>query len=214
MATLDEDDAKQVERHAQSALICGEAFQRLAAEFIPRIGVIKETASQVMSNELGSLVACATNLGFAIELYLKALLTQLDLPVPKSHNLRTLYDKIPQPVRTLIESTYDTGLAYHEWQPHDRVSFTLAKGPLEEPRWDDRPKVSCALPELLARSRDVFQSWRYVFEFRQPEDSPYQFHQFEYGFLWCAAEAIRVEVTVRLRGTGETPPTNPLAGEP
>jgi len=202
------------ERHAQAALVCGEAFQRLAAEFIPKIGAIKQTSAQAMSNELGDLVACATNLGFAIELYLKALLTQLDLPVQQTHDLSTLYDKIPQPVRTLIESTYDTGLAYHEWQPHNRVSFTLAKGPVEEPRWDDRPKVSCALPELLSRSREMFQSWRYVFEFRQPEDNPYQFHQFEYGFLWCAAEAIRVEVTVRLRGTEHVPPTGSLPSEP
>ncbi len=92
MATLDEHK----ERHAQAALVCGEAFQRLAAEFIPRIGVIKETAAQAMSNELGDLVACATNLAFALELFLKALLSQLDLPVPKSHNLYILYDAIPQ----------------------------------------------------------------------------------------------------------------------
>lgn len=96
------------ERHAQAALVCGEAFQRLAAEFISRIRVIKEGTAQAMSNELGDLVACATNLGFAIELYLKALLTQLDLLVPKSHNLRALYDRIPQPVRALIEDVYDT----------------------------------------------------------------------------------------------------------
>ena len=89
----------------------------------------------------------------------------------------------------------------------------MAKGLLEKPQWDDY-KVSPALPDLLVRSSDLFQSWRYVFEFSQPEDSPYQFHQFEYGLLWCAAEAIRVEVTVHLRGTEETPPTNSLTGEP
>jgi len=203
---------EQKERDAQTALVCGEAFQRLAAEFLPRIGVIKETSAHAMSNELGDLVACATNLGFAIELYLKALLTQLDLPVPQVHDLRALYDAIPQPVRALIQDTYDT-----KWPeqlhhlPHHR--FTLAKGPLEEPQWDPY-KVSPSLPDLLARSKDIFQSWRYVFEFRQPEDSPYQFHQFEYGLLWCAAEAIKAEVTVRLRGMEKIPPTNQLAGEP
>lgn len=146
------------ERHAQAALVCSEAFQRLATEFIPKIGLIKETSAQAMSSELGDVAACATNLGFAIELYLKALLAQLNLTVPQTHDLRTLYDKIPQSVRTLIESTYDKGLAYHEWQPHKRVSFTLAKGPLEEPRWDDHPKISCTLPNLLSRSREMFQS--------------------------------------------------------
>ena len=198
------------ERDAQAALVCGEAFQRLAAEFIPRIAAIKEQPAQAMSNELGDLVACATNLGFAIELYLKALLTQLDLPVPQVHDLRALYDGIPQPVRALIEQVYDG-----EWPEQLRIlphtSFTLARGPLEEPPWDDY-KGSPALPDLLARSRDLFQSWRYVFEFSQPEHNPYQFHQFEYGLLWCAAEAIRVEITVRLRGMEEKPPTKPLPG--
>jgi len=207
-----EGKKEQKEYYAQAAFICGEAFQRLAAGFIPKIGVIKETSAQAMSNELGDLIACATNLGFAIELFLKALLTQLDLPVPKSHNLRALYDTIPQSVQTLIQDVYDM-----KWPeqlhllPHH--SFTLAMGPLEEPRWDVY-KVSPSLPDLLARSGDIFQSWRYVFEFHQPEDNPYQFHQFEYGLLWCAAEAIRVELMVRLRGMGETLSTNSSADEP
>jgi len=200
------------ERDSQAALVCGEAFQRLSEEFIPRIGTIKEDPSQAMSNELGDLVACATNLGFAIELYLKALLTQLDLPVPQVHDLRVLYDLIPQQVRALIEDVYDTSWPEQARQLRGRVSFSCAKGPLEEPRWDDY-KVSLALPDLLARSRDLFPSWRYIFEFTQPEDSPYQFHQFEYGLLWCAAEAIRIEITVRLRETGEAPPPSPPAGE-
>jgi hypothetical protein len=200
------------ERNSQAALVCGEAFQRLAKKFIPRIGAIKEKSSQVMSNELGNLVACATNIGFAIELYLKALLIQLDLSVPHVHDLRILYDAIPQPVRAIIEDVYNT-----KWPElyGRRVSVTLAKGPkypLEKPRWDDY-KVSLALPDVLARSGDLFQSWRYIFEFTQPKDSPYQFHQFEYGLLWCAAEAIRVEITVRLRETREAPPPSPPAGE-
>ncbi len=200
------------ERDAQVALVCGEAFQRLAAKFIPRIAAIKEQPAQAMTNELGDLVTCATNLGFAIELYIKALLTQLDLSVPYVHDLRALYDKIPQPVRAIIEQVYD-----EEWPEQLRIlphaSFTLARGPLEKPSWDDY-KGSPALPDLLARSRDLFQSWRYVFEFSQPEHNSYQFHQFEYGLLWCAAEAIRVEITVRLGGMDEEPPTKPLPGEP
>ena len=197
--------AVKKERDSQAALVCGEAFQRLAEEFIPRIGAIKEKSPQIMSNELGDVVACATNLGFAIELYLKALLIQLDLPVPHVHDLNDLYNKIPQQVRALIEDVYNTKWPEQAHQLRGRISFTVAKGPLEKPRWDDY-KLSLALPDLLERSRDIFQSWRYIFEFTQSEDSPYQFHQFEYGLLWCAAESIRVEITIRLQGTGETPP--------
>jgi hypothetical protein len=197
--------AAKKERDSQAALVCGEAFQRLAGEFIPRIDSIKEKSSQDMSKELGDLVACATNLGFAIELYIKALLTQLDLLVPQDHDLLKLYNEIPQPVRAIIEEVYDTKWPEQASQLCGRVSITLAKGPLEKPRWNDY-KVSPSLPDLLARSKNLFPSWRYIFEFTQSEDSPYQFHQFEYGLLWCAAEAIRVEITIRLQGTGEASP--------
>jgi hypothetical protein len=201
------------ERNSQAALVCGEAFQRLAGEFITRISAIKEEPSQDMSNELGDLVACATNIGFAIELYLKALLTELDLSVPPVHDLRVLYDNIPQTVKALIEDVYDRSWPEQVRQLGGHVSITLgkAKGLLEAPGWDDY-KVSLALPDLLSRSKDLFQSWRYIFEFTQPEDSPYQFHQFEYGLLWCAAEAIRIEVTVRLRETGEESSPSRTAG--
>ncbi len=194
------------ERDSQLALVCGEAFQRLTEEFIPMIGTIKEEKfSQDMSNELGNLVACATNLGFAIELYLKAILTQLDLQVPLVHDLRILYGRIPQPVRAIIESVYDEALPDQIRQLNGRVSVTLAKGPIEKPRWDDYAKVSLALPDLLARSRNLFQCWRYMFEFSLPEDGQYHFHQFEYTPLRCAAEAMRVELRIRLYGEkGET----------
>lgn len=197
--------AANKKRSSQAALVCGEAFQRLAEEFISRIGSIKENSSKDMSNELGDLVACATNIGFAIELYLKALLILMDLKVPQRHDLRALYDRIPQPVRAIIENVYDSALSDEMRQLCSRASITLAKGPLKEPRWDDY-KLSLALPDLLTRSKDIFTSWRYIFEFTEPEDSPYQFHQFEYGPLRCAAEAIRVEITIRLQGTGEASP--------
>lgn len=186
----------------QAAFTCGEAFQRVAEELIPEIGSIKERPSQAMSNELGDLVVCAANLAFAIELYLKSLLKLLDLNVPQTHNLRALYDSIPQSVRTIIEDVYDTKWPEQVRQLRGRVSFTLAKGPLEKPQWEDYT-VSPALPDLLARSKDLFQSWRYVFEFRQPNASAYQFHQFEYGLLWCVAEAIKVEIKVRLDKVGK-----------
>lgn len=47
------------------------------------------------------------------------------------------------------------------------------------------------LGDVLKRSKDVFVSWRYVFEFRKAEDddSP-QLHEFEYLLLLLACVAI------------------------
>jgi hypothetical protein len=206
---MPKSSAANKERKPQDALACGEAFQNLAEEIIAKIGTIKEDPSQDMPPELADVVVCATNLGFAIELYLKALLIHLDLQAPHVHDLRALYDAIPQPVRAIIENVYDAALPDEVRQLHGRVSITLAKGPIEKPRWDDY-RVSLGLPDLLRRSRDLFQSWRYIFEFSQHKDSPHQFHQFEYGLLRCAAEAMRVEAISRLAEAGEGPPPTPL----
>ena len=191
---------------AQAALKSGEAFQHLAKKFIPKISLIKEIPSPSMSNKVGNLVACATNLAFAIELYLKSLLIIFDLKVPQTHKLDRLYKLVPPAVRTLIEEVYNIELPAQLYQLKGRASITLAHAHWTkcDPQnqllwgWRDYEKLSFALPDLLARSKDLFQSWRYVFEFHPLNDSSYQVHQFEYGPLWCAAEAIRVEVMVRL----------------
>lgn len=207
--TMPQGSAAKKTRLAQAALVCGEAFQRSAERFIPRIRAINENSSTVMSDELGDLVACATNLAFALELYLKALLAQLDLPVPQNHDLRALFDGLPQPVRVLIERTYLEALPDDVRVLGGRTTVVLACGPLERPRFEDS-NASPALPDLLARSKDLFQSWRYAFEFSQPDGSPYQFRRFEYGFLRRAAEVMRVEVTVRLSEAGVIPLPDPL----
>jgi len=49
-------------RNSQEALVCGEAFQRLAEKLIPAIWTVKEGSSHVMPDEIGDVVACATNL--------------------------------------------------------------------------------------------------------------------------------------------------------
>ena len=187
----------------QAALLCGEAFQKVAEGFIPRIQLIQAESSLDFSEELGDLVACAANLGFAIELYIKALLSQLHLPVPQTHDLRNLYDAIPSQVRELVESTYDSAMPDQVRELGGHVSITIAKGPLQPPQWDDHASVPLSLPDLLKRSKDLFPSWRYIFEFTQTQDAAYQVHQFEYALLWCAAEAIRIEAMIHLNRAGE-----------
>jgi HEPN domain-containing protein len=188
-------------RFGHFAVDSAHTFQRLAEVFITRIGAIKEESvpAEAWTTELGDLVACATNLALALELYQKAFLTELDLPVPEVHDLRDLYDLIPSSIGSDIELKYLACLKLHAplWR---RISLSLAVGPPEKPQYDESKKASVALPDLLARSRYLFLSWRYAFEFTQPEDSPYQFRTFEYAWLWCAAEAMRAEFTTRFRG--------------
>jgi HEPN domain-containing protein len=191
--------------------MCGEAFQRAAERLIPRIWELKEGSSAItMSDEFGDLVVCATNLAFALELYLKALLTQFDFPVAQNHDLRALYDGLPQLIRELIEGVYNKALLDEVRRMEGRTSVVIAWGPLERPLFQDS-KEWPALPDVLARSKDLFQSWRYAFEFSPPDGNPYHFRQFEYCFLRCAAEVLRVEATMRLSEEGVIPPNPPIS---
>lgn len=176
-------------RDVRAGLVCADAFQRLAELFIGRIGTDVKEGRQDPSTEFGDLVACATNLSLALELYMKALITQLELTVPKDHDLRSLFDTLPQQVKTQIEEVYDKAWR-SQWNGR-RASITIAKGPYDEPPWSDYSNESKDLGALLQRSRDVFCSWRYIYEFTEPEGSPYQFHQFEYGLLLCACHAVK-----------------------
>lgn len=184
-------------RDCKSAFICAEAFQRLAEQFIPNISNIKESMLLKMSQEVGDLVACVTNLSFAIELYLKALLIHSKLPVPKTHDLSILYDKLPDNLKKLIEDTYDICWR-KEWLGR-RATITLAKGPPQIPPWDDNSKRSTSLSDLLKRSKDLFESWRYIFEYSKSVNQCHELHEFEYGLLRTAAEALRVELVLRLK---------------
>jgi hypothetical protein len=182
------------------ALTCGETFQQSTKELIPKISSIEEGKTQAREKGLGDVVVFATNLTFAIELYLKSLLMLCNLNVPRTHNLIDLYEKLPRPVIEIIESTYDASWLKQANELGVHMGFTFTKGPTKTPEWDNY-RERFTLSNLLARSRNLFVDWRYVFEFRQPDNSLYQFHHFDYGFLWVAAEAIRFEIKVRLDET-------------
>ncbi len=178
-------------RDVSAGFFCAQAFQQLAEALIPRIRGIpgsRWSACSTPPTHFGDLVACASNLAFALELYMKTLLAHLELPVPQDHDLRNLYDSIPQEWKAPVEDRY--GALLSRWVGQ-RASITLAKGPADDPLWDDYPCKSKELPEVLARSRHLFQSWRYIYEFTEPSRSAYQLHQFEYGPLISACEAFR-----------------------
>lgn len=183
----------------RAGLVCAEAFQRLAEPFVSRIARDVKEGLQNPSSDLGDLVACAANLAFALELYIKTLLAQLAMPVPSHHHLRQLYDALPQEIRADIGKAYDA--LRSQWHGK-RAAVTIAKGPTDSPSWGEYRNVPMDLESLLERSSDLFQTWRYIYEVTIPEDSQYQFHQFEYGPLLCACDAVKAACTKRLAKNG------------
>jgi len=155
---------------------------------------------------IGDLVVAAANLAFAVELYIKALLTELQINVPQTHDLSKLYAAIPQPFRNEIEKSYDAN-----WREHwhgKRASITIAKGPVEQPEWSDYRSQPKDLGAVLDRSGDTFSSWRYIYEFTEPGQGSYQFHHFEYGLLLSACDAIRSVINEKVRNSSGGPAPN------
>ena len=187
------------DRDTSAALVCAEAFQRLAEPFLASIAEDVKEGTQSPSRNIGDLVAVASNLAFAVELYIKTLLAQLQHDVPRGHDLGKLYVAIPEHVREEIEKSYDA-----TWRTHwygKRASITIAKGPADQPIWEDYRNRSKDLGALLTRSGDVFSSWRYIYEFTEPNQGNYQLHHFEYGLLISACEAIRAAINDRLQNS-------------
>ncbi|MCK4850313.1 MAG: HEPN domain-containing protein [Phycisphaerae bacterium] len=185
-------------RDIGAALVCAEAFQRVAEPFLARIAEDVKEGPQAPSRELGDLVAVASNLAFAVELYIKTLLAQLEQDVPRGHNLGKLYWQIPRKVRDEIEKSWRE-IMKRDWFGK-RGIITFAKGAPDTPKWNDKARRVICLEDVLDRSGDVFSSWRYIYEFTEPNQGNYQFHHLEYGALISACEAIRNAINERLQG--------------
>ncbi len=172
---------------------CAESFQKMGELSVDGIYQrYPEGSSWKPPSGLGDLVCCATNLGFSLELYLKALHAQLGEAYPQEHDLLKLYATLPAKVRRSIELNYDEYVKLVPAGVH--ASITLAKGPKPPPKWTSYFNESKDLASVLRRSRDIFRSWRYLFEVRIQGEGSYETHQFEYLLLHLACKALRTQV--------------------
>ena len=185
---------REVDRDAVVA--CAEAFLRLAEPVVIRIGedVEERTQSHPFLPSMGDVAAAATNLAFAIELYIKAILIASKIDVPtgrEGHNLGTLYALMPEYFKTVIERSY-AETRKKDWNGrYPSITVAMRPVPANLPKWEDDRGESLDLGALLNRSSDIFTSWRYIFEFKNSSEGGWKFHRFEYGLLLSACHAMR-----------------------
>jgi hypothetical protein len=65
--------------------------------------------AEAAKKDFGGMIASATNLAFAIELYMKALRILNGLGPMHTHDLADLYANFPKELRQAIKTTYDAG---------------------------------------------------------------------------------------------------------
>jgi hypothetical protein len=118
---------------------CAESFQRTAELSIDGIYPrLPEGSSETPPPGLGELVCCATNLGFSLELYLKAIHVRLSDSYPQGHNLSKLYAALPPKVKQSIELIYDESVKSMATEVH--APIMVAKGPQARPTGRNTPR--------------------------------------------------------------------------
>src|SRR5437762_6326134 len=187
----------QPKHDRDAAVSCAEAFLRLAEPVVIRIGKdVPEstTQSRPFFPSMGDVAAAATNLAFAIELYIKGILIASKIEPPTGrdgHNLGKLYTAIPKHFKDVIERSYEE-TRKKDWNGrYPSITVAMRPEPANLPKWDDNRSQSLGLGPLLDRSSDIFSSWRYIYEFKNPGECGGKSHHFEYGLLLSACHAMR-----------------------
>lgn len=155
------------------ALLSGDAFFRLAQEFLAKTEPDFQTAGHRAAMNLGELVASATNLALAIEIYLKALLLFNGIPAPKTHELTDLYSKLPGHVRLRLEQLYEELLAA-EKEEGQTAAFAVhvTETSASKPNFNASAKgQDKSVRGVLLRCENAFVTWRYLFAHSITKDS-------------------------------------------
>ena len=183
------------ERDINATLACAEAYLRLAEPAVIRIKELEEgTQPHVFSPNFGDMVVAATNLAFAIELYIKAILivSMIDVPLGREgHNLGKLYAAMPQHFKIVIGESYEETRKKDWIGRYPSIIVSIGQVSAGIPKWDDNRSEPLDIEALLNRSSDIFTVWRYIYEFRKPDEGGWQFHRLEYGLLLSACRAMR-----------------------
>ena len=155
------------------------------------------------AQDLGALIASATNLALSVELYLKALLITLGLPVPRTHDLVDLYTRIPGDLKSSLEARYKARPAPAKVYA-SALQVALSVGPATDQELDrlgDQPQSDLennSLPSVLGRCRDAFQSWRYIHEGGVP--GSVALYNYEFHYLHGVAETLRDQLMRKIVG--------------
>jgi hypothetical protein len=152
------------------------------------LGRLPGAETQQMPEGLGGLVASATNLFFAIELYIKVLTIRTGKQPSHTHNLSELYSELPGQVRAEVERAYDTSLQAAPRGVPTAVRITRQEPGGTPPDGSEEPVHD--LPSVLLRSAEGFDEWRYVYESWLSGGQATRFKTLEWGWLDLGCRAL------------------------
>lgn len=198
------------------AIQSADAFLKLSKSFLDSVGTDMQSSHQRAVRDLGGMIASATNLSLAVELYLKSLRLLQSLDPTTDHDLWALFQGLPEWLKDSVAREYQknnkgvpTGVA---------VSFELAMAPRVPGEAEvqelnrQRPANDNSLDAVLKRSRNAFQTWRYLHE--KGDSQRIVMFRYDFHFLGCAAMALRtiaIDLLARQSQTGASSSQLPMS---
>lgn len=177
---------------AAVALQSADAFRSLSLPFLELMGTdINVPPNRVVEN-LGGLTASATTLSLSVELYLKALRLLEGQDALYTHDLSVLFEGLSESTRASVITVYDSIDLPPIGVPASFVLELSIGGQFDENQSHPSNLADNSLISVLKRSKDAFQTWRYLYE-KGKSDRTMRFI-YEYRNLNRAAEAIRQHV--------------------
>ncbi|MDH5184946.1 MAG: hypothetical protein OEX12_13770 [Gammaproteobacteria bacterium] len=139
-----------------------DSFREHAHFFISKIPNDMNKAHIYAANDFGGLITSATNMAFAIELYLKILRALTGKNIPDSHHLWELFKKLPQEIKTHIQDNYNK---QNPVDGNDVAALEVMIAPSNQsPPNRTEPRKEPSLKNILITSSNTFQTWRYMYE--------------------------------------------------
>jgi hypothetical protein len=161
-----------------------------------------QTAHNHAAENMGELIASATNVALAIELYLKALLLRSGQAAPMTHELPSLFAKLPSSVQLKVEQVYERLQATAKKGAAAAFAVHVAGKNSPRPRFGQGAQTQDnTLKGVLQRAASAFVTWRYLFAHAPTESgAPLTY---EFLRLSLAAQALREQFGSLIVSIGE-----------
>jgi hypothetical protein len=184
------------------AILAADVLYKNAQQFISRGPSDMEGFVNYAVRNPGELIASATNLALAIELYIKGNMLRLNVPAPKTHNLAKLFSALPIEIRGQVIIMYERLTSKIVIGKASSVTLGVTR-PESSPHTFERAAITNDLISVLNYSSDAFITWRYFFEFADQKPSKELTYEFEK--LSAIAKSLRAQCEVSVDGVLQKP---------
>ncbi len=171
------------------AFHCAEGFYNLALPYIRKVNtpINSPESSKISPSEI---IASATNLALALELYLKSLQIFTGMSPGSTHQLWSLLKNINSDVKSDVERRFDIERQTADPALGKVTGFSISRDPNVTIPVGIRAKKE-DLKSVLIRAQDAFVTWRYIYEHAKPRQDAQINLEFEHSLMRFACHAVR-----------------------